>query len=105
MEAYHDENEIPASREANLQGAITYFRNHKDQMRYARAVAANEPIGSGVTEAACKTLVKQRLCNSGMRWKEEGAAAVLSLRSLAHTDCRWEQFWQKVDQYGCAIAA
>ena len=45
-------------------------------------------------------LIKQRLCNSGMRWKEQGAAAVLSLRSLSHTDCRWEQFWSKVGQYG-----
>jgi len=29
---------------------------------------------SGVTEAACKTVIKQRLCCSGMRWKEAGAA-------------------------------
>ncbi len=41
-----------------------------------------EPIGSGVTEAACKVIVKQRLCCSGMKWKESGAAAVLSLRCL-----------------------
>ena len=27
------------------------------------------PIGSGVTEAACKTLIKQRFCLAGMRWK------------------------------------
>jgi hypothetical protein len=35
-------------------------------MDYAGRVAANEPIGSGVTEAACKVIVKQRLCGSGM---------------------------------------
>ena len=74
-------------------------------MTYAQNTKNNFPIGSGVTEAACKTLVKQRLCNSGMRWKEKGAAAVLSLRGLAHTDCRWEQFWGKIDQYGYPLAA
>ena len=47
-------------------------------MDYAELVAQHIPIGSGVTEAACKVLVKQRLCGSGMRWKERGAAAVLS---------------------------
>ena len=65
----------------------------------------NIPIGPGVTEAACKTLIKQRLCNSGMRWKEKGAAAVISLRSMTQTDCRWDQFWGKIDQYGYPIAA
>lgn len=93
-----------ASRE-DLDSAITYFKNNKSRMSYAQNIKNNIPIGSGVTEAACKTLVKQRLCNSGMRWKEEGAAAVLSLRSLAHTDCRWEQFWGKIDQYGFTLAA
>jgi len=54
----------------------------------------------GVTEAACKTLVKQRLCASGMRWKRKGAGIVLSLRALTHTVGRWTQFWQKIDQFG-----
>src|ERR1700688_1211571 len=58
------------------------------------------PIGSGVTEAACKILVKQRLCCSGMRWTPEGAQIILSLRALALTETRWEQFWQKISQYG-----
>ena len=37
-------------------------------MNYAVFAAMSLPIGSGVTEAACKTLVKQRLCGSGMQW-------------------------------------
>jgi len=40
-----------------------------------------------------------------MRWKKKEAAAVLSLRSLAHTDCRRDQFWGKIDQYGYPLAA
>ena len=54
-------------------------------MGHAEPVAEHIPIGSGVTEAACKVLVKQRLCGSGMRWKGRGAAAVLSLRCLTYT--------------------
>jgi len=48
---------------------------------------------------ACKTLVKMRLCRAGAKWKEEGAAIVLSLRSLVYTAERWQQFWNKVDRY------
>jgi len=84
----------------DLQDCITYFSNHLHQMRYARYVENAIPIGSGVTEAACKTLVKQRLCCSGMRWIPEGAQIILSLRALALTETRWEQFWQKINQYG-----
>ena len=88
-----------------LEAAITYFSNHKHQMNYAKYQQAKYPIGSGVTEAACKTLVKQRLCQSGMRWKEKGASVVLSLRALVLTEQRWEQFWGKVNQYGFPVAA
>ena len=85
---------------ADLQACVTYFGNHLHQMRYARYIENGMPIGSGVTEAACKTLVKQRLCCSGMRWTPQGAQIVLSLRALALTQSRWEQFWQKINQYG-----
>lgn len=84
----------------DLQACITYFGNHLHQMRYARYGENGIPIGSGVTEAACKTLVKQRLCCSGMRWTPEGAQIVLSLRALTLTPSRWDQFWQKINQYG-----
>ncbi|MGA8008349.1 MAG: ISKra4 family transposase [Thiomonas sp.] len=80
--------------------AWTYFTNHRHQMDYPGFLAAGLPIGSGVTEAACKTLVKQRLCASGMRWKNKGAKIVLSLRALTHTAGRWTQFWHKIDQFG-----
>ena len=80
--------------------AITYFRNQYTKMGYAANIAAKLPIGSGVTEAACKTLIKQRLCASGMRWNKEGASLVLSIRALVLTIGRWEDFWKRVSQYG-----
>ena len=104
MEALSEAPRSKAARE-KLDAAITYFSNHKHQMSYSKYRAQNLPIGSGVTEAACKTLVKQRLCNSGMRWVEKGAKIVLSLRALMLTQDRWEQFWGKINQYGFPVAA
>jgi hypothetical protein len=74
-----------AKSDEDVQSAITYFANQSKagRMDYAARVAAKEPIGSGVTEAACKVIVKQRLCGSGMKWTEDGAAVVLSLRALS----------------------
>jgi hypothetical protein len=90
-----------------IEAVLTYFGNQSKagRMDYPPLVAANVPIGSGVTEAACKVLVKQRLCGSGMKWREPGAAAVLSLRCLTYTTERWSQFWGKIDQYGFPVAA
>ncbi|MCK5190049.1 MAG: ISKra4 family transposase [Methylococcales bacterium] len=87
---------------ADLEATITYFSNNieKNRMNYAQYMDEKLPIGSGVTEAACKTLVKQRLCGSGMRWKNKGAKVVLSLRALVQTTNRWQQFWDKIIQFG-----
>jgi hypothetical protein len=104
LEELRDAKLSKSARE-DLEQAITYFGNHKHQMNYARYRAQNYPIGSGVTEAACKTLVKQRLCCSGMKWVERGARVVLSLRALVLTNERWPQFWSKINQSGFAIPA
>ncbi len=74
-------------------------------MRYHKYVDSVLPIGSGATEAACKVIVKERMCKSGMRWKEKGAQIVLATRSLHETVGNWEQFWSKVDRYGFNISA
>lgn len=86
----------------NLKSAITYFTNQLPLMNYSYHVKNHLPIGSGVTEAACKTLIKQRFCCSGMKWKQRGIKVVLSLRSLVQTKGRWDQFWDKINQYGVA---
>ncbi|MEM9849649.1 MAG: ISKra4 family transposase, partial [Bacteroidota bacterium] len=73
---------------------------HHHQMKYSDYAECNYPIGSGVTEAACKVVVKQRLCQSGMKWKINGAHKTLMIRSLHHTDGRWQQFWRHIDDFG-----
>jgi hypothetical protein len=86
-----------------VEAAVTYFTNNGHRMDYATHVTQQHPIGSGVTEAACKVIVKKRLCGAGMRWKEHGASIVLTLRCLRYSDGRWQQFWQKIDRYGFTL--
>jgi hypothetical protein len=43
------------------------------------------------------------LCGSGMRWKDQGAKVILSLRALVQSKGRWQQFWDKIDQYGSHV--
>ena len=77
--------------------AVSYFRRHRARMQYATVQAAGLPIGSGVVEAACKTLVTQRLKRSGMRWRHAGGQAILTLRSLLQSG-RFEDGWQLIAQ-------
>ena len=86
-----------------LSAAISYFKNNLNRMNYSKYTEDKLPIGSGVIEAACKVLVKQRLGQAGMRWKDAGASIVLSLRAINHTPGRWQQFWKKVDQFGFSL--
>ena len=86
---------------SDMESAVTYFTNNYRKMNYARQTKINMPIGSGVVEAACKELIKQRMANSGMRWKEKGAAIVISIRSLILSNKRWGQFWKRIDESGC----
>jgi hypothetical protein len=87
-------------KKAEINTAITYFTNHLEQMHYYSYLEKNLQIGSGVIEAACKVIVKQRMCNSGMRWTDEGTKNILVLRCFNETDGKWEQFWNKISKMG-----
>lgn len=76
-----------------LRKELTYFRNQRPRMNYPTYVRAHLPIASGVVEATCKTLVTQRLKQSGMRWTISGGQAILTLRSLIQSH-RWEAGWR-----------
>jgi len=76
-----------------LETQLTYFRNQRHRMRYIEYIRDGLPIASGVMEATCKTLVTQRLKQSGMAWTQPGGQAILTLRSLIQSD-RWQPAWQ-----------
>jgi len=76
-----------------LKTQLTYFRNQRHRMHYAEYLRNGLPIASGVIEATCKTLVTQRLKQSGMTWAEIGGQAILTLRSLIQSG-RWRSAWE-----------
>ena len=61
-------------------------------MHYARLRAVGLPVGSGVTEGACKSVIKMRTNGSSQRWRPTGLEAVLTLRSM-HMSDRLPRFW------------
>jgi hypothetical protein len=96
MKELREKKNLSKQVRKDLESAITYFTNHNKQMNYSDAIANNFPIGSGVTESACKVIVKQRLCLSGARWTHGGANNILRLRAINSTDGRWKQFWDEL---------
>ena len=91
---------ISQEKKEEINKAITYFTNHLEQMNYSSYLTKKIPIGSGIIEAACKVIIKQRMCNSGMRWTDDGAKNILVLRCFNETDGKWKQFWEKIIKMG-----
>jgi hypothetical protein len=83
------------SAKSVIAAQIKYFENRKERMRYKKLLDQNLPVGSGVVEAACKTLATERMKRSGMSWRQEGGQAILTLRSLIQSD-RWDYGWQLI---------
>jgi hypothetical protein len=82
-------------RVRRVEQVLSYFRKNKKRMRYAEWKRQGFMIGSGVVEAACKTLVAQRLKLSGMRWGTYGAQAILTMRGWDQSD-RFDEAWALV---------
>lgn len=82
-----------AAKEARAE-AVRYFTNQAHRMDYPGYVAKGWAIGSGPVEAACKTVIGQRMKGSGMRWGADGADALSHLRALFKSgDRQWDAFW------------
>ena len=69
--------------ESDDESAYNYLRRHSPWMNYAERRRLRVPIGSGVTEAACKTVFSQRFKCAGMKWGIESGAPILALRVIA----------------------
>jgi hypothetical protein len=78
-----------------LEKQIAYFENHQDQMRYQTYRAQGLFYGSGVVEGGCRSVIGQRLKESGMFWTEGGAQSVLTMR-LALKSHRWDECWDRL---------
>ncbi len=69
--------------ESDYDKAYNYLRGHASSMDYCTCRRLRTPIGSGVTEAACKIVFTQRFKRAGMKWNIEDGASILALRVIA----------------------
>jgi len=80
---------VPEAESIGSQHA--YFRERRHQLNYKQCLAEGLLIGSGMIEGGIRSVGKDRLHRTGMRWSEAGAEAVLTLRCLASSG-RWDRF-------------
>lgn len=83
----------PEIKIAEIEKEIDYFRTNATRMRYGEFIAAGYFIGSGVIEAGCKTVIGQRMKQSGMFWGETGGPAILKLRCMVLSG-NFEEIWE-----------
>ena len=71
---------------------LHYVSERREMIRYPEFQAKGWQIGSGPTEATCKTLTA-RLKGSGMRWDADNAEALMALEALRQSG-QWELYWR-----------
>jgi hypothetical protein len=77
---------------------LAYLENNRHRMQYGTFQKRGWFIGSGVIEAGCKTVIGQRLKQSGMFWSIEGAQNILTFRCAAFSR-RFDQAWDKLHSH------
>jgi hypothetical protein len=78
-------------------GHMIYLENNRHRMRYRTTKRNGLPVGSGLTEGTCKSVVGHRACGSGQRWRPAGLAAALTLRAI-HRSERLPGFWNHLSR-------
>lgn len=88
-------NLCPSTQEQEkiVEGEQAYFKKNKERMRYEDFRKQGLFVGSGVVEAGCRTVIGQRLKQSGMHWTVKGANNIIALRCCILSG-RWEDFWE-----------
>lgn len=97
--AWRDRYGLQGLKRAEFQKAYRYLRARMKYMRYAEYRRVGVPLGSGVTEAGCKTVYTQRLKLSGMRWQKAGAQTILNLRVLQLSGVWDEAYGRVLNEY------
>jgi hypothetical protein len=72
--------EFTPEEQAAYDEAYHYLHKRRGWMDYWEYRRRGLALGSGITEAACKTLFTQRFKQSGMKWSLEGGQVVVNLR-------------------------
>jgi hypothetical protein len=84
---------VSAAKREQYRTAYAYLRKRMRWLDYRGYRRDHLPIGSGVTEAACKTVFTQRLKQSGMTWTVEGGQWIVELRVI-HLSGVWNEVYQ-----------
>jgi hypothetical protein len=72
-----------AGRRKEAEIAIGYIANQNElgRMKYTEAIRRHYPIGTGITEAAAKTIVGTRMKRAGARFSQHGGQTVMTFRA------------------------
>ena len=71
---------VDGTKKNEVDRELGYFLNNAPRMRYKWFRSRGLFTGSGVVEAGCKTVIGQRLKQSGMHWTVAGADSIITLR-------------------------
>lgn len=82
-----------AKKQQSLRELRQYLEERRDMLDYAGAVRAGQDIGSGPTEAECKTLT-MRLKAPGMKWDRDNAAGIMNLVAMRESG-QWDSYWRQ----------
>ena len=82
-----------STRRSALEGLLTYLRPHRDRMWYKDRLDAGLPIGSGLIESGCKSVIGAGLKLNNARWRVGRAERIGTLRCVDASD-QWSNFWK-----------
>lgn len=80
-------------KKKSVAGLRKYIEQRREILGYARALQKEQDIGSGPTEACCKTLTL-RLKRPGMKWDSDNAAAMMNLLAMRESG-QWKAYWNQ----------
>jgi hypothetical protein len=85
---------LRGGKRATADALLHYVSERRDMIAYPEFQEKGWQIGSGPTEATCKTL-KARVKGSGMRWDGTNAEAIMALEALSQSGL-WKVYWQSL---------
>jgi len=81
------------AKKQSLRQLYNYINERREMLDYAQAIEQGWDIGSGPTEATCKTLTL-RLKRPGMKWDHDHAADMMNLMAMRESG-QWDNYWQQ----------
>jgi hypothetical protein len=85
---------IDETKRKTLESLVSYLKPNMDGLWYRDRLRRGLPIGSGMVEGACKTVVGRRLKCNGARWLAGNADRMTALCCLLYSG-QWETYWSE----------